>query len=86
MGSMSAIFSSFRVFLHKRRVNDYLLLLVLLYFAFVPMHGFYSIVMWKDVIFGGSLLLLTMESIKIIEKEKDNKLNFKNIIINLYLI
>lgn len=80
MVSMSAIFSSFIVFLHKRRVNDYLLLLVLLYFAFVPMHGFYSIVMWKDVIFGGSLLLLTMESIKIIEKEKDNKLNFKNMI------
>ncbi len=77
---LAAIFSSSIVFLHKRKVNDFILLIVLLFYSFAPMHGYYSIVMWKDVIFAGTLLLLTMEAIKIIEKDKRNELCFKNII------
>lgn len=75
---MACIFSSLIVFLKKRNVNKYILLLVLLYYALVPMHGFYSIVMWKDVIFSGTLLVLTMETIKILEKE--NNLRFSDMI------
>lgn len=75
---MASIFSSLIVFLKNRNVNKYMLLIILIYYSLVPMHGFYSIVMWKDVIFSGILLILTMETIKIIEK-KDN-LKFKNMI------
>ena len=77
---MSLIFSSLIVFLHNRKVNDKILFVILVYYAILPMHGYYSVVMWKDVIFSGLLLLLTMELVKIIEKQKNNKLNFKQLI------
>ena len=77
---MASIFSSLIVFLHNRKVNDKILFVILVYYAILPMHGYYSIVMWKDVIFSGLLLLLTMELVKIIEKQKNNKLNFKQLI------
>lgn len=77
---MASIFSSLIVFLHNRKVNKKILFVILVYYAILPMHGYYSIVMWKDVIFSGLLLLLTMELVKIIEKQKNNKLNFKQLI------
>lgn len=77
---LASIFSSFIVFLYKRNISKKILILVLLFYAILPMHGFYSIVMWKDVIFSGLLLLLTMELVKLLEKEKSNELNLKNMI------
>lgn len=77
---MASIFSSLIVFLHNRKVKDKILFVILAYYAILPMHGYYSIVMWKDVIFSGLLLLLTMELVKIIEKQNNNKLNFKQLI------
>lgn len=73
---MASIFSALIVFLKNRNINKYILLIVLVYYALVPMHGFYSVVMWKDIIFSGTLLVLTMETVKILEKI-DN-LKFKN--------
>ena len=80
MITLACIFSSSIVFLYKRKVDKKLLIIILLYYSLVPMHGFYSIVMWKDVMFAGMLLLLTMELIKILEKEKRKELDFKNLI------
>lgn len=77
---MASIFSSFLLFLYNRKVNYLFIILSLLFYALVPMHGYYSIVMWKDVIFSGLMLLLTMETIKIIEKEKKNLLGIKHLI------
>lgn len=77
---MASIFSSFIVFLFNRKINDKLLLLILIFYAFTPLHGYYSIVMWKDVIFSGLLLLLTMELVKIIEKEQSKNLNIKQLL------
>lgn len=77
---LASIFSSLIVFLYNRKVNDYILLIITLFYAFVPMHGYYSIVMWKDVIFSGLLLLLTMQLVKILEKEKNGKLDFKGLL------
>jgi len=76
---MASIFSSLIVFLYKRKINDFILLTITLIFSILPVYGFYSIVMWKDVIFAGTLLLLTMELIKILEKEKNNNLKLKNL-------
>lgn len=77
---LASIFSYSIVFLYKRKVNKKILILILSYYAILPMHGFYSIVMWKDVMFAGLVLLLTIELIKIIEKEKLGKLTIKNMI------
>lgn len=67
---MSLIFGKFIDFLYKRNVNKYILLVILLYFALVPVHAFYSISNWKDIIFSGLVLLLTMELVKLLEKKK----------------
>lgn len=67
---MALIFGKFISFLYKRNVNKYILLAVLLYFAIIPVHAFYSISNWKDIIFSGLVLLLTMELVKLLEKEK----------------
>ena len=80
MITLACIFSSSIIFLYKRGVNKIILFIILLYYSLTPMHGFYSIVMWKDVMFSGMLLLLTMELIKILEKEKRGELEFKNMI------
>lgn len=77
---LACMFSSSIVFLYKRRINKNVLLLILLYYALVPMHGFFSIVMWKDVMFSGLVLLLTIELVKVLEKEKNNSLTFRNMI------
>lgn len=77
---LASIFSSMIVFLYKRNVNNIILIIITGLLAFLPVNGFYSIVMWKDVLFGGSLLLLTMQTIKILEKDKINKLNLRNIV------
>lgn len=77
---MALIFASVLTFLANRKVNKIILLLVLLYYAIVPIHGYYSITMWKDVIFSGLVLLLTMEVIKLFEKEKTQSITWKNML------
>ena len=67
---MASIFSYLISFLYKRKVPNFVLIAILAYFALVPMHGFYSIVMWKDVLFAGLLLLLTINLYKILEKDE----------------
>ena len=59
---LDLIFSYAITFLYKRNVKIPILILILLFYL-LPLFGFYSITMWKDVIFGGSLLLLTIETI-----------------------
>ena len=77
---MSSIFSSLLVFLYERKIQVKILLLILGYYALLPMHGYYSVTMWKDVIFSGLLLLLTMELVKVLEKSNQKKLSFKELI------
>lgn len=85
---MASIFSSLIVFLNKRNINRKILLLILGYYAILPMHGFYSITMWKDIVFSGVLLLLVMECIKLLEKKEE--LKFKNfttfIVVSIFCI
>ena len=77
---MASIFSSFILFLYNRKTSDIILLITLLFYSILPMHGYFSIVMWKDVMFAGMLLLLTMQLIKILEKEKNSELSFCSLI------
>lgn len=75
---MALIFSSFINFLYKRRIKKIILIFCLIFFSLVPMHAFYSITMWKDIIFSGTVLLLTMQLIKLYELK--NEINFKKLI------
>lgn len=77
---MSALLSRLILFLYNRKVKDSILIIVLLFFTLLPMHGFYSIVMWKDVMFSILLLQLIIEAVKVVEKSKNDNLKFKNLI------
>ncbi len=84
---MDLIISYFLKFLYDHKVKIWILVITLLYFMLLPMHGFYSIVMWKDVIFAGCVLLLTIESVKMLEKKQitiKNSISF--IIISIFTI
>lgn len=85
---MASIFAYSLSFLEKRKVNKYLLIAILLFYAIVPVFGFYSITMWKDIIFSGLVLLLTIQLFKMLEKK--GSLSFRNsygfIIISLLTI
>lgn len=75
---LASIFTYTLVFLRKRNCPKILSYVLLLFYAFASMNGYYSITMWKDVLFAGFLLLLTTECYKIYEN-KDN-LQIKNMI------
>ena len=80
MISMALIFASSICFLHNRKVRDWMLLLLLVFYALLPMNAYYSVIMWKDVIFAGVMLLLIMQCIKIYEYYKNNQLTLKKVI------
>ena len=75
---LSSIFTYSLIFLRKRNCPKIVTYGLLLFYAFASMNGYYSITMWKDVLFAGLLLLLTTECYKIYEN-KDN-LQIKNMI------
>ena len=75
---MSSIFSYLITYLYKMNVNTKIIIICLLYFAIIPMHGYYSVTMWKDVIFSGLMVLLIIKLIRICDK--NNELKFKDLI------
>ena len=74
---MDLIFSYFLTFLNERKVNKKILILTILFYAIMPVHPIYSISMWKDVIFSGLILLLSIETLKLLENKN---INFKSMI------
>ncbi len=65
---MSLIYSYQITYLAKLGCDRLILLFSLLVFSLVPVFGFYSITMWKDVLFGGAVLLLVLQVHKIVNK------------------
>lgn len=62
-------------FLKQRNMPKPFIIGVLIYYALFPIHGFYSLTMWKDILFSCSIVLLTIECIKLLEK---NNITLKN--------
>lgn len=75
---MAAIFTYSLLFLRKRSCPKIIVYSLLAFYAFSPMHGFYAVTMWKDVLFAGFLLLLTIECYKLYENR--DILNWKKLI------
>lgn len=67
---MSGIFSYLITFLYRKKVSIKILLLILLYFALSPIHGYYSVTMWKDILFSGIALLFVLNLIIMDEYKK----------------
>lgn len=75
MTIMAGIYSYFIKFLYDRKINKKILFVILLYFSINPVNAFYSITIWKDIIFSGCLLLMTITIYKMLEKDR---ITFKN--------
>ena len=65
-----ATFSYTLVFLNSRKLTKKVSNIILIYYALFPINAIYSITMWKDIIFSCSMILLTIECIKLLEKHK----------------
>lgn len=85
---MSLILSYTINYLYKKNTPKVLLIGFILYYALLPINGFYSITMWKDIIFSLLIVLLTIECEKLIENK--NNITIKNsysfIIISILVI
>lgn len=70
---MSGIYSYFIVFLNQHKINKKILIGLMLMFGLLPVYAFYSITMWKDVLFGGFFLLFMINVYTFIEKRNELK-------------
>lgn len=66
---MSLIFSYLIHFLYKRNVNKVILVMVFLYYSILPMNALYSMILWKDIIFAGLIIILSIQLIYLIEEK-----------------
>ena len=73
---MANIFSYFVYFLNSKRISFKILAIVICYFALSPLHAYYSITMWKDILFGGFILLFVIQLIKM----DSEKINFISVV------
>ena len=73
---MSLILSFSINYLYKKNTPKFILIGLILYYALLPINGFYSITMWKDIIFSLLIVLLTIECQKLIGKK--NNITIKN--------
>lgn len=84
---MASIFSYFVKFLYNKKTSKYILISIILYFSLSPIHAYYSITMWKDVIFGGLVLLFIIVLIQIDDNNTLNlRLFFKFILISILML
>ena len=67
---MSLIFSYLICFLYKRNINKIIMIIVFLYYAILPMNVLYSMILWKDIIFAGLIIILSIQLLKIIETKQ----------------
>ena len=70
---MSSIYSYFIVFLNKHKIDKKILIGLMFLFGLLPVYAFYSITMWKDVMFGGFFLLFLINIYVFIEKKEKLK-------------
>lgn len=85
---MALTFAYVIKFLKSRKVPNIILIIMVLFYGLLPVNGFYSITLWKDIIFSCSVVLFTIECFKLIERK--NNITFKNsymfIIVSLLVV
>ena len=67
---MALIFSYTVVFMYRKKIKLFLIIFVILYYSISPIFGYYSVTMWKDVLFGGFMLLFIINIINLIDNSK----------------
>ena len=87
---MSIIFALVLMYLEKKNSNKYVLIGLLLYYMFYPIHGLFSVTMWKDILFAGIIPIFILNTIELINNTDGylSKVNnyFLYIIFSIFLI
>ena len=86
---MSSIFSYTIYYMAKKKINIFIRIISLIFYAIYPVHALYSMTMWKDILFGGMMLLFTINLSKIYIDEENyfkSKINLILFTINLILV
>ncbi len=83
----SSIFSFTIYYMAKRKIDIKFRILTLLFYAFYPVNGLYSITMWKDIPFAVAMLIFTIMMTEIaINKEHFMKSKCKNALFIISMI
>lgn len=61
------IFTNIIKFLYERGVNKIILVIVSLFLCFSPLYAFYSITLWRDILFGCSFVLMFISLYEFVE-------------------
>lgn len=84
---MAVIFATLITFLYKKNINKKVIIGVMLYFVLNPLFGYYSVVMWKDVLFSCFVILLTISCYNMVEhKDSLRKKDYISFIITSFLV
>ena len=73
---MSMCFSLTLSTMAHLKISNKILLLIGLFYAFMPYHIMYSLTMWKDIMFGGFVLLLITCIFRILQNIGNIKINY----------
>ncbi len=82
---ISLVFSLVVTYLYKKQVKKWIIILTLLFYALSPLHAFYSVTLWKDILFGVNFALILLAFLKINE-EGFTKKNIAILILSLLIL
>lgn len=68
---LSFTFAYIIYYMNKKKINKFITMLTLLFYALYPIHGNYSIVMWKDVPFAAMIGWYTIVIIELITNQNN---------------
>lgn len=56
--------------LYKNNVNKIICIIILAFYCISPLHAYYSVTLWKDILFGGNFILLFIALFNLINEQK----------------
>lgn len=86
---MSGIFSYTIYYMSKRNINIIIRVLTFIFYAIYPVHALYTMTMWKDILFGGVMLLFTINLCELVTNSENyfkSKKNIMLLIFNMILV
>lgn len=81
---LSMLFSLVVYLLYKNNVKRIIWLVVLAFYCLCPLHAYYSVTLWKDILFGGNFILIFISLYNLVKQEKS--INFKNKYLYLFIL
>lgn len=70
MSLLALIFSYGVYYFYKKGLNKKICLFLVLFFALHPLHAHYSITLWRDILFGGSFVIIFISLIEFLDSTK----------------